>query len=113
MKRLFNLIFACLLIVSLSACGKQTGTDSLTDKVSEQNGQAESVETTEQTEQEQSAASETAQTKAETENDMAGGQEQQTQGGGNTVTGDISFNFETKSVLLNSGYEMPIYGIGT
>ena len=40
-------------------------------------------------------------------------QEQQTQGGGNTMTGDISFNFETKTVLLNSGYEMPIYGIGT
>ena len=73
MKRLFNLILACLLIVSLSACGKQ----------------------------------------AETENDMTGGQEQQTQGGGNTVTGDISFNFETKTVLLNSGYEMPIYGLGT
>ena len=113
MKRLFNLIFACLLIVSLSACGKQTGTDSLTDKVSEQDRQAESVETTEQTEQEQSAAAETAQTEAETENDMIGGQEQQTQGGGNTMTGDISFNFETKTVLLNSGYEMPIYGIGT
>ncbi len=29
------------------------------------------------------------------------------------MTGDISFNFETKTVLLNSGYEMPIYGIGT
>lgn len=26
---------------------------------------------------------------------------------------DISFNFETKTVTLNSGYEMPIYGIGT
>ena len=84
MKRLFNLILACLLIVSLSACGKQTGTDSLTDKVPEQDRQAESAETTEQT-----------------------------QGGGNTMTGDISFNFETKTVLLNSGYEMPIYGIGT
>ena len=31
----------------------------------------------------------------------------------NTVTGDISFDFDTKTVLLNSGYEMPIYGIGT
>ena len=113
MKRLFNLILACLLIVSLSACGKQARADSPADKVSNQNRQAESVETTEQTEQEQSAASETAQTEAETENDMAGGQEQQTQGGGNTMTGDISFNFETKTVLLNSGYEMPIYGIGT
>ena len=113
MNRLFNLILACLFIVSLSACGKQAGTDSPADKVSEQDRQAESVETTEQTEQEQSAASETAQTEAETESDMAGGQEQQTQGDDNTVTGDISFNFETKKVLLNSGYEMPIYGIGT
>lgn len=26
---------------------------------------------------------------------------------------DISFNFETKTVTLNSGYEMPINGIGT
>ena len=104
MKRLFNLILACLLIVSLPACGKQAGTDSTADKVSEQDRQAEGVETTEQTEQEQSA---------ETENDMTGGQEQQTQGGDNTVTGDISFDFETKTVLLNSGYEMPIYGIGT
>ncbi|MCM1050102.1 MAG: aldo/keto reductase [Clostridiales bacterium] len=26
---------------------------------------------------------------------------------------DISFNFETKTVMLNSGYEMPIYGLGT
>ena len=51
MKRLFNLILACLLIVSLSACGKQTGTDPLTDKVSGQDRQTESVETTEQTEQ--------------------------------------------------------------
>ena len=24
-----------------------------------------------------------------------------------------AFDFETKTVLLNSGYEMPIYGIGT
>lgn len=84
MKRLYNLILACLFFVSLSACGKQTGTDSPADKVPEQNRQAGSVETTEQT-----------------------------QGGGNTMARDISFNFETKTVLLNSGYEMPIYGIGT
>ncbi len=113
MKRLFSLMLACLLIVSLLACGKQAGTDSPADNVSEQVRQAESIETTEQTEQEQSAASEISQTEAETERDMTGGQEQPTQGGDNAVTGDISFNFETKTVLLNSGYEMPIYGIGT
>lgn len=30
---------------------------------------------------------------------------------GTTMTN--TFNFETKTVMLNSGYEMPIYGIGT
>ena len=29
------------------------------------------------------------------------------------VMNDITFNFETKTVMLNSGYEMPIYGLGT
>ena len=29
------------------------------------------------------------------------------------MTNDISFNFERRTVMLNSGYEMPIYGIGT
>ena len=113
MKRLYNLILACLLIVSLSACGKQAGADSSADKVMEQHGQTEDAETTEQTEQEQSAASETTQTEIQMENNLTDEQELQTQGGDNTVTGDISFNFETKRVLLNSGYEMPIYGIGT
>lgn len=107
MKRLFNLMLAVLLMVMLSACGEP---DSSADKVSEQYGQTESAETAGQ---EQSAASETTQTEVQTENNLTDEQEQQTQGGGNTVAGDISFNFETKTVLLNSGYEMPIYGIGT
>lgn len=110
MKRLFNIMLAVLLMVMLSACGKQ---DSSADKESEQYGQTESAETVGQTGQEQSAASETTQTEVQTENNLTDEQEQQTQGGGNTVAGDISFNFETKTVLLNSGYEMPIYGIGT
>lgn len=105
MKRLYSFMLAGLLITALSACGKQTGTEFSADKAAEQYGQTESVETTEQ-----SAGSETAQT----QKDLAGGEEQpQIQEGDNTVTGDISFNFETKTVLLNSGYEMPIYGIGT
>lgn len=49
-----------------------------------------------------------------TENNVANGEEQQQkQDGDNSMAGDISFNFETKTVVLNSGYEMPIYGIGT
>ena len=38
MKRRYNFMLACLLIASLSACGKQAGTDSLADQVSEQYG---------------------------------------------------------------------------
>lgn len=113
MKRLYNLILACLLMVSLSACGKQAGADSSADKVMEQHGQTESAGTMEQTEKEQPAVSEAEQTETQTENILTDREEQKIEGGDNTVTGDISFNFETKTVLLNSGYEMPIYGIGT
>ena len=113
MKRLYNLILACLLMVSLSACGKQAGADSSADKVMEQHGQTESAGTTEQTEKEQPAVSEAGQTEAQSENILTDREELKIEGGDNTVTGDISFNFETKTVLLNSGYEMPIYGIGT
>lgn len=87
MKRLYNLILACLLMVSLSACGKQAGADSSADKVMER--------------------------QVQTEDSLTDREEQKIQGDDNTVTGDISFNFGTKTVLLNSGYEMPIYGIGT
>lgn len=31
----------------------------------------------------------------------------------NRIPNSLAFDFETKTVLLNSGYEMPIYGIGT
>ena len=31
----------------------------------------------------------------------------------NTTNGNATFNFETKTVKLNSGYEMPLNGIGT
>lgn len=34
-------------------------------------------------------------------------------GGGGTAGKTAGFNFETKTVTLNSGYEMPIYGLGT
>ncbi len=90
MKRLFNLMSVMLLMVILAACGKQAGTEFTVDKTAEQYGQTDNVETTEREKQ-----------------------QSQLQEGDNTVTGDISFNFETKTVLLNSGYEMPIYGIGT
>lgn len=90
MKRLFNLILSGLFIIMLSACGKQA-------------------------EWEQTEGSGTTQTTRQTKNDLTGGEGWQppVQEGNDTMTGNISFNFETKTVLLNSGYEMPIYGIGT
>ncbi len=90
MKRLFNLILSGFFIIILSACGKQA-------------------------EWEQSEGSGTIQTMRQTKNDLTGGEgwQPQVQEGNDTVTETISFNFETKTVLLNSGYEMPIYGIGT
>ncbi len=108
MKRIFNLVLTGLLIVTLSACGKQAGTEYSIDI--ESHKETENAETTEQA---QSVVPETAQTEIQTENDLISEKEQQTQEGDNTVKGDITFNFETKTVLLNSGYEMPIYGIGT
>ncbi len=110
MKRLFNLMLALLLMAALSACAKREGYSA--DDV-EQYGQAEGTETTGQTKQEQPATLAVTQTEMQTENDLTNSEEQQTEEGDNTVTGGISFNFETKTVLLNSGYEMPIYGIGT
>ena len=114
MKRLFNLMLAGLFMVTLSACGKQAGTEYPADKGAEQYGQTEGVEIAGQTGQEQPASSEMIQAEMQTENNLPDKEEQQPQiQEDNTVTGDISFNFETKTVLLNSGYEMPIYGIGT
>ena len=82
MKRLYNLILACLFIVSLSACGKQ-------------------------------AVSETEQTEALAEESPADENNTQTQEDEGAMKRDITFDFETKTVTLNSGYRMPIYGIGT
>ncbi len=31
----------------------------------------------------------------------------------NSIPNSSAFDFKTKTVMLNSGYEMPIYGIGT
>ena len=94
MKRLFNLILSSLLIISLSACGKMG---------IEQSGQSENAEPPKQTTIFQTEETKEPATNPETT------QEQEA----HVLTDDISFNFETKTVMLNSGYEMPIYGIGT
>ncbi len=98
MKRIFHLMLAGLLIVTLAACEKQIGTESPTDMAAEQYGQTESIDIS-----------------GQTENGLADEEElqPQMQEGDNMVTGDISFNFETKTVLLDCGYEMSLYAVGT
>ena len=87
------------LVLGISACSnaKQSETPILENNVSESR--------TEQTETSLSAdTTETASTSFYT-NGMAETVQ--------SFVNDVSFNFETKTVTLNSGYEMPIYGIGT
>lgn len=95
MKRLFNIMLSGVLIISVSACGKQSGMAQ-----SEQSENAKPLERTiiSQTKDTTELATVTETTQEQEEHAMAD---------------DISFNFETKTVMLNSGYEMPIYGIGT
>lgn len=94
MKRLYHVITAALLVAMLSACGKQAGMETSTNKESEQSEQT-------------IKPNEAGQTKVSQAEKGTGAQE------ANAVTNDISFNFDTKTVMLNSGYEMPIYGLGT
>ncbi len=94
MKRLLIFTLSGLLIISLSAC-KKAGTEQ-----SGQSGNAETIERAAISQMENWAEPiANTETTQEQEND--------------TMTNDISFDFETKTVTLNSGYKMPVYGIGT
>ncbi len=95
MKRLFNIMLSGVLIISVSACGKQSGMAQ-----SEQSENAKPLERTI-----------ISQTKDTTE--LATVTETTQEQEAHAMADDISFNFETKTVMLNSGYEVPIYGIGT
>lgn len=89
MKKLLSLFLAFIMFFSVSACGTQTNTESSENtSVSQQN--TNSAESSEET-----LSSE-----------------------GNSVEPSLSeetalFNLETGTVMLNSGYEMPIIGLGT
>ena len=94
MKRMIKLTLAVLSVIMLSACGRQpAGREPF---VAEAQEETESLERTEPEEE-----------------NSAGGEETQIEEADNTMEHDTAFNFETKTVTLNSGYEMPIYGIGT
>ena len=88
MRQCFTLMAAALLAVMLSACGRQSG-EALA-------GERENPETA-----------------APKESSLMAGEEDRIQEGNNSMKNDITFNFDSRTVMLNSGYEMPIYGIGT
>ncbi len=92
MKRLCKYALAILSMLLLSSCG-QPGLEPSAEKEIEQ---AESLETEDLAEE----------NPADEDNTQA----QEDEG---AMKRDITFDFETKTVTLNSGYEMPIYGIGT
>ena len=96
MKRLADLFMALLFAAMLSACGKQSEESNA--------GQTETFETATE---EPSVDAESEESSPEDAEDT------QIQEGDGSVMNDITFNFETKTVMLNSGYEMPIYGLGT
>ena len=93
MKRLCKLALALLSMFILSSCKQQPVQEPSAEKEA---GQIKSIGTEEQAEENFS------------DKDSAQAQEDDS-----AMKRDITFDFETKSVLLNSGHEMPIYGIGT
>lgn len=110
MRRWTDGLAVLLLAVLLSGCGRQPE--------EAYGGQTQSLKPTEQTEVSQPEAEESAaensgvNEKAE-ENNVADGKDTETPKGGSSVAKENPFDFETKTVTLNSGYEMPIYGLGT
>ena len=105
MKRLADLLIVLLFAAMLSACGKQS---------EESNArQTESPKSIEQTETLETATEEPSVDAESEESSPEDAEDTQIQEGDGLVMNDITFNFETKTVMLNSGYEMPIYGLGT
>ncbi len=88
MKKAISVIISVFLLLVMTACQK-TEENVLSPSV----GQIESDKLTEPTEDNE---------KKET-----------MQGSENAMADTGTFNFETKTVMLNSGYEMPLNGIGT
>lgn len=93
MKRLCKLALALLFMFLLSSCGMQPNQKPPAEK---ETGQIKSIGTEEQV-----------------KGNSADRDSAQTQEDDSTMKRDITFDFETKTVTLNSGYQMPIYGIGT
>lgn len=105
MKRLADLLMVLLFAVMLSACGRQSEESYV--------GESESSKSTEPTETSETVTEEPSVDAESEDSSMADAEDTQIKEGGDSVVNDITFNFETKTVMLNSGYEMPVYGLGT
>ncbi len=93
MKKILDIFLAVSLMLGITACGNSANESSALDTASVD------------TEITNAKMSETVSPKATT---SASADEEE-----NPLKSDIEFDFETKTVTLNSGYKMPIYGIGT
>lgn len=94
MKKLSGITLVTLMFFAMTGCGKTeretTLSDYTEDVLIENTGELNQPESTN--------VSEESVIETESVSDMSD---------------NINFDFETKTVMLNSGYEMPIYGIGT
>lgn len=108
MRKLLWMVLACSLIFVMSGCGQTQG------PVQEQLAPMESITDSEPPE---IPASGNLAGSVESVPSQAGivdsDHRKETGGSETAVESGYSFDFETKMVVLNSGYEMPIYGLGT
>lgn len=105
MKRLADLLMVLLFAVMLSACGRQSEESYA--------GQSESPKSTEQIETSETVTEGPSVDAESEDSSLADAEDTQIKEGNDSVVNDITFNLETKTVMLNSGYEMPVYGLGT
>lgn len=87
MKKVFCIIFILLLLLAMSACGE-----------------SEQMETNKEVRPEKDSSTEQSESMQEIEYNSGIDEQRITK---------ANFDFETRTVMLNSGYEMPINGLGT
>ena len=94
MSRIFSLIFVFLLVCPLTACGQSKAGETGAA------GDTETIPAADTTESAEGTG---------TASDHAGSEP----AAGEEAIVKAEFDFERKTVMLNSGYEMPINGLGT
>ena len=103
MKRLCKLAIVILFMLLLSSCGQKPDRK---PNVEGEADQTKSIET-------ETGTAKNSETEETAEGSLADEDHTQAQEDDSAMKRDIIFDFESKTVTLNSGYQMPIYGIGT